>query len=123
MMLIRTFVGPSNIHGLGCFANEPIRAGQRAWSLCDLTFDRVWNAHDYSSLPPIAREQIARFVYVCKHTSRIIYCVDDARYLNHSADPNLMDSGRGINDYALRDIDVGEELTVDYRTFAMGNAP
>ncbi len=44
------------------------------------------------------------------------------RYLNHSCDPNLMRSG--LSPYVfvpLRDIEAGEELTVDYSTLEVNN--
>jgi hypothetical protein len=39
-------------------------------------------------------------------------------YLNHSCDPNAM--RRGVNVFAWRDIQQGEEITIDYRLNAFG---
>ncbi len=38
------------------------------------------------------------------------------KYINHSCDANILDSGRGF-DLAVRDIQKGEEATFDYRGF------
>ena len=43
-------------------------------------------------------------------------CSDDARFFNHSDEPNT-GSISNDTDVALRDIQQGEELTCDYRTF------
>jgi uncharacterized protein len=41
---------------------------------------------------------------------------DVSRYMNHSCDANILDSGRGF-DLVVRDIQEGEEATFDYRCF------
>src|SRR5687767_6809038 len=40
-------------------------------------------------------------------------------YLNHSCDPNAMRSG--VKVFAWRDIEAGEEITIDYRLNAFGD--
>ncbi|MEZ4703494.1 MAG: SET domain-containing protein [Rhodothermales bacterium] len=49
-----------------------------------------------------------------------VLCCDEARFLNHASEPNLVqdltEGGHGV-DRAARDIAVGEELTVDDGTF------
>jgi SET domain-containing protein len=36
--------------------------------------------------------------------------------MNHSCDPNLFFKNGDLNIYALKDIEVGESLTIDYGT-------
>ena len=43
-------------------------------------------------------------------------CGDDGRFFNHSSTPSCDDSADDIT-VAVRDIEIGEELTVDYTTF------
>ena len=38
--------------------------------------------------------------------------IDNEKYLNHSNDPNVNDNG-----IALKDIKIGDEITVDYKDF------
>ena len=55
--------------------------------------------------------------YIDPRLNRFILCCDNARFINHSNAPNvgpdLTDDTYGI-DTALRDIEPGEEITVDY---------
>jgi SET domain-containing protein len=51
---------------------------------------------------------------------RIILCFDDARFVNHSDTPNIAtdyaQDPYGL-DVALRDIEAGEEITMNYENF------
>jgi len=47
--------------------------------------------------------------------SDMAVCADDARFMNHSENPSCLDEGETTS--AKRDIQAGEELTCDYRTF------
>ena len=44
-------------------------------------------------------------------------CVDHAKFFNHADDPSCDDDAHFT--YAARDIEVGEELTSDYRRFGV----
>lgn len=46
----------------------------------------------------------------------MVLCGDNARFMNHSFEPNCDDDG-GEFTTAARDIEAGEELTCDYRRF------
>jgi len=46
-----------------------------------------------------------------------ISAIDQSWYLNHSDNPNMVADHLGENFVAKRDIEVGEELTVDYNTY------
>jgi SET domain-containing protein len=43
--------------------------------------------------------------------------VDLSFFLNHSKEPNMIEEGEGVDFIAARDIEIGEELTVDYTTY------
>jgi SET domain-containing protein len=112
MLLVETIVRPSQIHGLGCFANEFIPKGKRVW-----TFDRRIDVLVYKSqvsrLPRAMQKLLddKGFVAVRRWRKCIVLCGDDSRYMNHSDDPNT------VKNVACRDIQVGEELTCDYWSF------
>jgi SET domain-containing protein len=117
MLLIDTTVGPSKIHGLGCFANEFIPEGKRIW-----VFDRridpiVYKAH-LSKLPEAIQSFLhdKGFVALRRWRKCIVLCGDNSRYMNHSDDPNV------VKNVACRDIEAGDELTCDYWSFDLDAA-
>jgi len=44
----------------------------------------------------------------------MVLCADHAKHVNHSDDPNLLETPDGLREYAARDIAAGEELTCNY---------
>jgi hypothetical protein len=50
-----------------------------------------------------------------------VFCGDNAKFMNHSTDPNC-DDPEGRYTVANRDIEAGEELTSDYTTFDLESA-
>jgi uncharacterized protein len=116
MLLIPVRVGRSEIHGLGAFAVAPVARGTPVWRFTP-GFDLDLDPGALEALPRHCRERLLHYGYVDPRLNRYILCCDDARFINHSATPNLgMDfaADRYGIDSALRDIAAGEELTVDY---------
>lgn len=116
MLIIRTFVGPSAIHGLGVFAAEPVRAGTRLWVL-DSIIDVEITQEQIAALPAPAREVALAHSFV-NDDGRMILSRDNAVFFNHSDEPNTLAELEG--NVALRDIAAGEELTESYRHFPPG---
>ncbi|HZM33580.1 MAG TPA: SET domain-containing protein-lysine N-methyltransferase [Burkholderiales bacterium] len=117
MLLVRTRLQRSPIHGLGVFAAEPIAAGTEVWRFTP-GFDLEANPALLERQPGPFREYLLHHGYVDKRLRLFILCCDDARFLNHSDTPNIAPDytrDRHGVDIALRDIREGEELTVDYR--------
>jgi len=116
MLLVRTRLAPSAIHGLGVFAAEPIARGTEVWRFTP-GFDLDLDPKALETLSAHVREWLLVYGYLDPRLQRFILCCDDARFINHSAAPNLRpDFARephGV-DRALRDVAPGEELTVDY---------
>ncbi len=116
MLLVRTRLAPSAIHGLGVFAAGPIARGTEVWRFTP-GFDLDLDPKALEALPAQVREWLLVYGYLDPRLRRFILCCDDARFINHSAAPNLRpDFARephGV-DLALRDVAPGEELTVDY---------
>jgi len=117
MLLVKTQLSPSTIHGLGVVATEPIAAGAEIWRFQD-GFDLEKSAEDLANLPPTAQDWFKTYGYLDHHHNQYILSFDNARFINHSEDPNVRPDyerhrcGVGI---AGRAIAVGEELTINYR--------
>lgn len=114
MLLVKTKLRPSRVHGMGVFAVEFIPKGTRVWEYREGFDHRVSEAY-VENLPEPARSSI-------RHYSAIwgggyVISADDARFLNHSDSPNLQTFADPDIDVALRDIQAGEELLEDYREF------
>ena len=114
MLLVRTELKPSNVHGLGVFAKEFIPKGTRVWEYRE-GFDYRVSREFVGMLPEPARSTLRH--YSAFWGGGYVISADDARFLNHSETPNLRTFAEPDIDVALRDIQVGEELFEDYREF------
>lgn len=116
MMLVRTQVAPSGIHGLGLFARDPIPQGSPIWQF-QPGFDHHFTPEQFAALPEIARDHTRWFCYVRIPDLHVILSGDHACFINHAPTPNTgapqhdADSPYTI---ALRDIAAGEEITCNY---------
>ena len=117
MLLVKTFVAPAGDKGLGLFADEPIPKGS-VWWKHDINFDKVLTEEELLDLPMVPYGIIKdRYAYLQRDGTWYL-CVDDARFVNHSDNPNtdeVIDVDCSIFDIALKDIAIGEEITCDYR--------
>ena len=115
MLLVRTFLAPSPIEGVGCFSANHVSRGRAIWRFVP-GFDRL-------IMPDFARELdpdfLDKYAQRCPYSGCWILCADNARLMNHSEEPNVrvvapLSDPRRTHD-AIRDIAAGEELTCDYR--------
>ncbi len=95
------------LSGLGLFAREDIRRGQR---VIEYTGDRIDDAE--------ADRRSNRYIFVVAKNLNIDGSPrsNSARYANHACRPNCTDriEGKRVFYYAVRNIRAGEELTIDY---------
>ena len=112
MLLIKTYLDKSPIHGLGVFAAELIPKETKIWRFVE-GFDRFYSPKEFARLPKPARDFIKSYGY--KVDGEILFTVDNDHYINHSETPNTyLKNGYTI---ARRNIRKGEEITNDYREF------
>jgi SET domain-containing protein len=112
MLLVKTYLDKSAIHGLGVFAAERIPKGTKIWRFVE-RFDRAYSPKQFAKLPKPAREFLKNYGY--RVDGEVLFTVDNDRHINHSEDPNTyLKSGYAI---ARRNIAKGEEITNDYREF------
>jgi SET domain-containing protein len=112
MLLVKTYIDKSAIHGLGVFAGEFIRKGTKIWRFVE-GFDRVYSPKQFARLPKPARDFIKFHGY--RVDGEILLTADHDHHMNHSDNPNtFLKSGYAI---ARRNIAKGEEITNDYREF------
>lgn len=115
MLLIKTKTRISEIHGIGLFADQFVPRGTMTWRFLQ-GFDLRLSKSILEKLSAPAREQFLKYSYLDSKSMLYELCSDDARFFNHSDTPNTV-SIDDDTDVAARDIQPGEELTCDYRTF------
>jgi hypothetical protein len=128
MLLVKTFLANSPIHGIGVFAAEPIEKGQ---VVCRFVpgFDSICLPAQYAELPESAQSFLRCYGFPLEQLAEQLgrsaeeLCggwaleVDNMRFCNHSDTPNLSADGPVR---ALRDIRAGEELFQCYFDYNPG---
>ena len=113
-MLYKTEVAKSSIHGLGLFAKDLIRKGSVFWK----------HDHIIDGWVDIVSAEKPQYDMFLEHME-YFYCYDETLdlyirpsdnliFINHSDSPNLDSPSKYIH-IANKDIERGEELTLNYR--------
>ena len=118
MLCVKTMIKKSPIAGIGLFAAEPILKGSIVWEF-EPIIDILLTQKQLDKFPDFEREQLLNYVFLDPYHRMYMLCGDDARFFNHSVDNNCDDSTKDIT-IATRDIDLGEELTVNYNELWFG---
>ena len=112
MMLIDTYLDKSKIQGVGVFAKENAKKGERIKEVRP-EFEIEFNSDNLPKMPLALANFINTHSYERELGSKILVMgIDNEKYLNHSDDPNVDDEG-----YALKDIKIGNEITINYKDF------
>lgn len=111
---------PSPLHGIGVFAITAIKKGERK---IFTDHENEWievSKEEVGALPQHTRELVENHClfnethyYIPEYGFKIF---DLVVYLNHSDQPNLISINEGEFFEAVRDIEIGEELLIDYGT-------
>jgi uncharacterized protein len=106
----------SAIQGLGAFALKRIRKGTR---VIEYTGERVSHAVADSRYDDAAMKRHTTYLFVVSGRTVVDATVagNEAKFINHSCDPNCESLIEGSRIYieAIRTIQPGEELVYDYR--------
>lgn len=107
--------------GLGIFANEFIPAGTVVYKDCS-EFSRIFTTEEVNTLPQIKQDWLHKYATYKKNDDTWYLCTDEAKYWNHDNNPNCkyesnLNDNKEAHMIAIRDIQIGEELTSDYKEF------
>jgi hypothetical protein len=117
MLLIKTYVAPSSIHGNGLFASEDVPIGKEIWRFLP-PFDLTVSEEALMHLPAAVREHLDFYAYRSRDLDgALVLLGDNAKFLNHCSTPNTVE--RGFASFASRPIATGEEITCDYGAFCL----
>ena len=108
-------IRPSRVQGLGAFATRPITSGIR---LIEYAGERLTPEQADARYPDVEGERHHTYLFAIDDDVVIDAAVggNDARFINHSCDPNcdaVIEDGR-IWIETIRDVAPGEELAYDY---------
>jgi hypothetical protein len=124
MLLVKTKVKESEIHGLGLFADQFIPKGTEIWRFTP-GFDLKFTREQILSFPKLLQIHIYTYAWKSKKSGLYCHAVDDGKFFNHSENPNSLSEYRDNEEeavnVALRDIQIGEEITDNYSSFEKEN--
>jgi SET domain-containing protein len=88
----------------------------------DPRFDISFTKEEVARMEPMQQELINHYSYLSSRLNAYIYSIDDTRFTNHSSthaneEVVLFPGDVETSGVAKRDIEVGEEILIDYRTF------
>lgn len=114
MLLIKTKIGASSVHGTGLFAEQFIPKGTITWEW-NPEFDISFDQSLVETLPELQKNYVLYYAYLDQELGKLVLCADNQRFINHSKNTNIDSTPR--RDVANRDIQIGEELLCDYNLF------
>jgi SET domain-containing protein len=124
-MYIETEVRPSKIHGLGIFAKELIPKDTIIWKFTP-GFDLKFSKEQITTFPKLLQEYLQTYCWLSKKSDKYCFASDNAKYFNHSNSPNSRSTyyqdEEEVITTAIKDIEIGEEITDDYGSFEKENS-
>lgn len=125
MLLVKTKIQPSKIHGLGLFADEFIPKGKEIWRFTP-GFDQKFTREQILVFPELLQIYMYKYGWRSKKSKLYIFSVDDGKYFNHSDNPNCLseyrDNEEEVVTIAIQDIQIGEEILDNYNSFEFENS-
>ncbi|MBU2562356.1 MAG: SET domain-containing protein [Nanoarchaeota archaeon] len=110
MLTIKTSLKEFKNKGIGLISEEFIKKGTVVWKF-DPIIDIIV---DEEKIP----EEAVDFydIYAVRiDENKLMLNTDNARFMNHSENPNIKSHGELEEDIAVEDINPGEEITINYK--------
>lgn len=114
MLRVPTYVAPSPIAGVGLFSAIDLACDSVVWEFTEGVDWRI-SPSELILFPEPFQSRLRHYLYQ-EDSGLYVLCGDNAKYMNHSDEPNCDDSG-GEFTTVCRPIKAGDELTCDYRLF------
>ncbi|MDQ5927697.1 MAG: uncharacterized protein QG633_135 [Patescibacteria group bacterium] len=120
MLLVKTKIKESQIHGVGLFADQYIPKGTEIWRFTP-GFDQKFTREQILSFPDLLQIYICTYCWRSKKSKLYCFSADNGKYFNHSLSPNVLseyrDDEEEVITIAVRDIEKGEEILDNYDSF------
>ena len=120
MLYVKTKIQQSGIHGTGLFANEFIPKGTVIWKFTP-GFDVKFTREQILDFPELLQIYIYKYSWKSKKSKLYCFSSDNGKYFNHSDNPNCLseykDNEEEVITTAIKDIQIGEEITDNYSSF------
>jgi SET domain-containing protein len=120
MLLVKTKIKQSDIHGTGLFADQFIPKGTIIWKFTQ-GFDQKFTREQILNFPDLLQIYIYKYSWRGKKSGLYCFSSDNGKYFNHSNNPNCLSEYRDGEDEvtttAIRDIKIDEEITDNYSSF------
>ncbi len=100
----------NDIVGYGVVATKRIPKGTITWVQDEL--DRLYRPEEVAKLSALMRGYLETYCFTNGKGEKVL-CWDHAKYVNHSFNPTCFSTAYDF-EFALRDIEPGEQLTDDY---------
>jgi SET domain-containing protein len=114
----------SPVHGIGVFALQKIPKGSRDFFFSDGGKWIKVPIQEVEKLPVHARELVETYCLFDEESYFVpeqgFNMIDPVIYLNHSSHPNIISVNEGEKFEALKDIEAGEELLLNYNEIVEG---
>jgi len=124
MLTVKTIIKPSQIHGLGLFADQFIPNGTVIWRFTP-GFDLKFTRQDILGFPTALQIYLCKYSWRSRKSGNYCFPSDNGKYFNHSDHPNSLSAYRDgeeeVITTAIHDIQIGEEITDDYSSFEAKN--
>lgn len=117
LYLVEVRVATNPEMGLGLFARERIQANSVVWEYVD-GVDIRFPIEDLKQLNHAQREYFKKYGWIEKSDGGKDFMCSNAdltNFINHSSSPNI--SSVGVCSMAIQDIQVDEEIFIDYNSF------
>lgn len=116
MLLVRVYVAPSTIDGMGLFAAEFIKKGTIV-RVTSSHLEKVITRAHFLNLHPATQEYVNKYAWNDEQGDFHMEFGPEL-FTNHSTDSNLKLEPNSDSHIAVRDIEADEEITDDYREYS-----